>query len=78
VSGRPLVVNDEISSSSAFVAAWLPGSEGAGVAEVLFGEYDFSGRLSFSWPWRDDEHRNIGDSKAAPDYPVGFGLGYSI
>jgi beta-glucosidase len=56
ISGRPLWVNREINLSDAFVAAWLPGSEGAGLADVLFKPrsggtaYDFTGRLSFSWP----------------------------
>ncbi len=50
ISGRPLVVDAELAESAAFVAAWLPGSEGAGVADVLFGDYDFTGRLPFSWP----------------------------
>jgi beta-glucosidase len=55
LSGRPLWVNPEINASDAFVAAWLPGSEGAGVADVLFGAgsaqlHDFTGRLAFSWP----------------------------
>lgn len=55
LSGRPLWVNPYINASDAFVAAWLPGSEGEGVADVLFGSagvtrYDFTGRLAFSWP----------------------------
>jgi beta-glucosidase len=55
LSGRPLWVNPEINASDAFVAAWLPGSEGEGVADVLFRStgrehYDFTGRLAFSWP----------------------------
>ena len=50
ISGRPLVVNAELAASSAFVAAWLPGSEGAGVADVLFGNHPFTGRLPMSWP----------------------------
>lgn len=51
-SGRPLYVNEEISLSDAFVAAWLPGTEAEGITDVLFSEQglDFSGRLSFSWP----------------------------
>ncbi|MBC7002411.1 glycoside hydrolase family 3 C-terminal domain-containing protein [Photobacterium sp. BZF1] len=55
-SGRPLYVNEEISKSEAFVAAWLPGSEGLGITDVLVGDeaakanYDFIGKLSFSWP----------------------------
>jgi beta-glucosidase len=56
LSGRPLWVNPELNASDAFVAAWLPGSEGEGIADVLFRAadgavpFDFSGRLSFSWP----------------------------
>lgn len=56
LSGRPLWVNPEINASDAFVAAWLPGSEGEGIADVLFrsadgtARYDFTGRLAFSWP----------------------------
>lgn len=55
LSGRPLWVNREINAADAFVAAWLPGSEGEGVADLLFrsgaaGGYDFTGRLAFSWP----------------------------
>jgi beta-glucosidase len=55
LSGRPLWVNPEINASDAFVAAWLPGTEGEGVADVLFRStgrehYDFTGRLAFSWP----------------------------
>ena len=58
LSGRPLWVNPEINAADAFVAAWLPGSEGEGIADVLFRgadgatPYDFTGRLSFSWPRR--------------------------
>jgi len=77
VSGRPLVVNEELASSDAFVAAWLPGSEGAGVAEVVFGEQNFQGRLSFSWPKHDGEQSNIGDDKYEPKFAFGFGLRYS-
>ncbi len=55
LSGRPLWVNREINAADAFVAAWLPGSEGQGVADLLFRStkaegYDFTGRLAFSWP----------------------------
>ena len=50
VSGRPLMVDEELAASSAFVAAWLPGSEGGGIADVLFGDYDFAGRLPMAWP----------------------------
>jgi beta-glucosidase len=67
VSGRPLVVTQELAASAAFVATWLPGSEGQGVADVLFGDHDFQGTLSFSWPAGTNR-------QAAPLFPVGFGL----
>lgn len=76
VSGRPLVTNREIDDSTAFVAAWLPGSEGQGVSDVLFGDADFSGKLSFSWPEHGGATPNIGDKEYAPKYPYGHGLEY--
>lgn len=77
ISGRPLLVNEELEWSDAFVAAWLPGSEGSGVAEVLFGDYDFSGRLGFSWP-RDASQVPLryGDPDYDPLFAYGFGLRY--
>ncbi len=60
LSGRPLWVNPELNRSDAFVAAWLPGTAGQAVAELLFRrpdgsiQYDFSGKLPFSWPQRPD------------------------
>ncbi len=80
LSGRPLWVNPELNASDAFVAAWLPGSEGAGIADVLFTaptrseQYDFKGKLSFSWP-NDPfgEPLNHGDGNTAL-FPYGFGL----
>jgi beta-glucosidase len=54
ISGRPLLTNAELAASDAFVAAWLPGSEGAGVADVLLGDYDFVGTLPFTWPATDE------------------------
>ena len=73
VTGRPLWVNREINASDAFVTAWLPGSEGSGVADMLFrgkdGQvaYDFQGRLSFTWP-------ATADAQGARLYPLGYGL----
>jgi len=77
VSGRPLLVTEELAWSDAFVAAWLPGSEGLGVAEVLFGDHGFSGRLGFSWP-RDASQVpiRIGDPDYDPLFPYDFGLRY--
>ncbi|MDJ0877865.1 MAG: glycoside hydrolase family 3 protein [Halieaceae bacterium] len=73
VSGRPLVANSEIDASQSFVAAWLPGSEGQGVADVLFGDHAFSGKLSFSWPQTTSPVR-VSDTGYEPRFPVGFGL----
>ena len=75
ISGRPLVVNRELELSRAFVAAWLPGSEGKGVVEVLFGEHDFQGRLSFSWPRDTEQKLNVGDAEYDPLFAFGYGLG---
>jgi beta-glucosidase len=76
VCGRPLVTNQELEKSSAFVAAWLPGSEGQGVADVLFGDHDFCGKLSFSWPANADQAFNVGDADYQPLFPYGFGMRY--
>ncbi|PWG04959.1 glycoside hydrolase family 3 protein [Polaribacter aquimarinus] len=79
ISGRPLVVTEQIKKSDAFVAAWLPGSEGDGVAEVLFGDYNFSGKLPHSWPKSIDDFKgkygpNFWDASIEPLYPFGYGL----
>jgi len=76
VSGRPLVANEELAASSAFVAAWLPGSEGSGVADVLFGEHNFTGKLSFSWPGSAGSTMNVGEAEYDRLFPLGFGLRY--
>jgi beta-glucosidase len=83
LSGRPLWVNPELNASTAFVAAWLPGSEGGGVADVLFRDnqgqvdHDFTGKLSYSWP-RDPSQTplNRNDPDYEPLFPYGFGLTY--
>lgn len=64
LSGRPMLVSDEIDSWDALVAGWLPGTEGQGVADVLFGSFDFQGRLSYNWPTSMEQDSflwNIGD-----------------
>ena len=83
LSGRPLYVNPQINAADAFVAAWLPGSEGEGVADVLIGQsngkphFDFSGKLSFSWPKRPDQTPlNVGDPGYDPQFAYGYGLHY--
>jgi len=81
VSGRPLVVTKQIQKSDAFIAAWLIGSEGKGVAEVLFGDYNFSGKLPHSWPKSVEDFKgkygpNFWDDSIKPLYPLGYGLKY--
>jgi beta-glucosidase len=68
VSGRPLVLGEVAEQAGALVAAWLPGTEGQGVADVLFGDYKPTGKLSFTWP------KANGKSDAL--YAYGFGLKY--
>jgi beta-glucosidase len=80
LSGRPMWVNPELNASDAFVAAFLPGSEGGGVADVLFrrGARDFKGKLSYSWPRRADQGPiNRGDANYDPLFAYGHGLTYA-
>jgi beta-glucosidase len=78
LSGRPLWVNNYINASDAFVAAWLPGSEGGGVADVLFGKADFKGKLPFSWPKLATQYvLNVGDNNYDPLFAYGYGLSYA-
>lgn len=82
ISGRPLVTTNQINQSDAFVAAWLPGSEGAGIAEVLFGEYNFKGKLPHSWPKSVEDFEgkygvNFWDTSIKPMFKFGYGLNYN-
>ncbi len=81
LSGRPLWVNAELNASDAFVAAWLPGTEGGGIADVLFEKsvqgatHEFTGKLSFSWPRSADQTSlNVGDAEYDPLFAYGYGL----
>lgn len=75
VSGRPLVVEPYLGAMDAFVAAWLPGTEGHGVADVLFGDYGFTGKLPRTWFKSVDQlPMNYGDRRYDPLFPFGFGL----
>lgn len=74
LSGRPMIVTDEIGKWDGFIAAWLPGTEGTGVADVLFGDYKPTGKLSFSWP------KSMNQFPIDPNddhlFSFGFGLTY--
>jgi beta-glucosidase len=82
LSGRPLWVNAELNAADSFIAAWLPGPEGGGIADVLFRSddgrmrYDFRGRLSFSWP-RSPRPPAVDHGRGEPPlFPFGYGLSY--
>ena len=84
LSGRPLWINPHLNASDAFVAAWLPGSEGGGVADVLFRtrsgdiNHDFRGKLSFSWPGHVSQNvLNVGMDNYDPLFAYGYGLTYA-
>jgi beta-glucosidase len=75
VSGRPLILTDQLGEMDGLVASWLPGSQGEGVADVLFGRRPFTGRLSMTWPRSlEQEPINIGDRHYDPLFPYGYGL----
>ncbi|MGW4650282.1 glycoside hydrolase family 3 protein [Kitasatospora sp. NPDC004289] len=75
VAGRPQIVTGQLPAMDAFVMSWLPGSEGGGVADVLFGERRFSGKLPVSWPRSEaQEPLNVGDPSYDPLFRYGFGL----
>ena len=89
VASRPLIVSSYIDSLDAFVSVWLPGTEGGGVAEVLYGDYDFTGTLPQSWPVAFSQEPlntiaaeyggDLGDLKGtsgAAQWPYGYGLSY--
>ncbi|KAL8480342.1 hypothetical protein ACS0TY_027038 [Phlomoides rotata] len=75
ITGRPVVIGPYIAQMDALVAAWLPGTEGQGVTDVLFGEYAFSGKLPHTWFNSVDQlPMNVGDHHYHPLFPFGFGL----
>jgi beta-glucosidase len=75
ISGRPLVPGPGLDNSDAFLAAWLPGTEGQGVADVLFGDYKPTGKLPRTWP-RDNSQLSVQNLSGSPLFPRGFGLTY--
>jgi beta-glucosidase len=77
VSGRPMVLGDAARDSEAIVAAWLPGTEGQGVADVLFGDRKPTGKLPFTWPRRMEQIlMHAGDATYDPLFAYGHGLSY--
>ncbi|HEV2764554.1 MAG TPA: glycoside hydrolase family 3 N-terminal domain-containing protein [Pyrinomonadaceae bacterium] len=77
VTGRPLILEPILAKCDAVVAAWLPGTEGQGVADVLFGDYKPTGKLSFSWPRTNAQLPvNVGERPYNPLFRYGFGLTY--
>jgi len=77
ISGRPMIIDSVLADCNAFVAAWLPGTEGEGVADVVFGDYKPTGKLSQTWPANMNKiQMKYGDSNYDPLFPYGFGLTY--
>jgi beta-glucosidase len=77
LSGRPLMLGEAFDAADAVVAAWLPGTEGGGVADVLFGDHAPTGKLSFTWANSVDQQPiNAGDAEYKPKFEFGYGLTY--
>lgn len=81
LSGRPMIITPQYQLADAWVAAWLPGSEGAGVADVLFGQAPFTGKLPYTWPRSNDQlpinitSMNQANGCDTPLFPYGYGQG---
>jgi len=77
ISGRPMIVTESIELSDAFIASWLPGTEGSGVSDILWGNSPPTGKLSYSWPRSISQVPvNLGDENYDPLFPLGYGLTY--
>ena len=79
ISGRPMIIKDVLPQVNAFVVAFLPGTEGRGITDVLFGDYKPTGKLSFSWPKSIEQlplNINLPEDKYDPLFPYGYGLSY--
>ncbi|MFE9769086.1 glycoside hydrolase family 3 N-terminal domain-containing protein [Streptomyces sp. NPDC005808] len=75
VSGRPQLIGDRLGDIDALVASWLPGTEGSGVADVLYGKRPFTGQLPVTWPKSESQLPiNVGDTSYDPQFPYGWGL----
>jgi beta-glucosidase len=77
-SGRPLIITEQLSLADAWVAAWLPGTEGLGLTDVLFGDYPPTGRLPYNWPRSvsqlNQKYWKMGTGDNAPLFPIGYGF----
>ena len=77
ISGRPMIIDSIIDKCTAFITAWLPGTEGGGIADLLFGDYHPTGKLTHSWPRSMEQIPiNYGDDNYNPLFEYGFGLSY--
>jgi beta-glucosidase len=77
VAGRPMILDQILPIADAIVVAWLPGTEGAGITDVLFGDVHPTGKLPHSWPSSESQIPiNEGDANYNPLYPYGHGLTY--
>jgi beta-glucosidase len=77
ITGRPLILTPILDKVAALVVAWLPGTEGAGVADVLYGDFCPTGKLPHSWPRTMAQIPiNVGDTNYDPLFPYGFGLSW--
>ncbi|UCF63316.1 MAG: glycoside hydrolase family 3 C-terminal domain-containing protein, partial [bacterium] len=79
ISGRPMIINQALQESQGFLAAWLPGTEGLGITDILFGDVAPTGKLSHTWPREMSQiPLNFGDPNYDPLFPYGFGLSYTF
>jgi len=77
LSGRPLMIENHLEKWDGLITSWLPGMAGEGVADVLFGDYNPTGKLSYTWPMNIKQVPiNVGDSDYDPLFPFGYGLSY--
>ncbi len=75
VTGRPVNIQSILHFADVIIAAWLPGTEGGGIADILFGDFQPCGRLSYTWPVNNAQLPiNIGDTEYSPLYPFGYGI----
>ena len=77
ISGRPIMITDQLNKIDALIAVWLPGTEGQGITDVIFGDYTPTGKLSYTWPASISQIpiNDIDGSKGAL-FPYGYGLTY--